>query len=188
MASEKLKEEINATVKKNKVVIFSKSWCPFCSEAAMIFQSMGVVDLKVVEADHRSDENDFMSALKEVTGQKAVPQVFINGELLKGSKNDGYDDTVENKESGALKEMLVNINALDQEAAAPDSSYDFDLFVIGGGSGGCAAALEAARKEGKRIAVCDFVKPSPAGTTWGVGETCVNVGCIPKKLMHIAAD
>lgn len=28
------------------------------------------------------------------------------------------------------------------------------------------------------------MKPSPAGTKWGLGGTCVNVGCIPKKLMH----
>jgi thioredoxin reductase (NADPH) len=35
--------------------------------------------------------------------------------------------------------------------------------------------------------VCDFVKPTPLGTTWGLGGTCVNVGCIPKKLMHQAA-
>lgn len=33
----------------------------------------------------------------------------------------------------------------------------------------------------------DFVKPSPQGTKWGLGGTCVNVGCIPKKLMHQAA-
>lgn len=37
------------------------------------------------------------------------------------------------------------------------------------------------------MAVCDFVVPSPVGTTWGLGGTCVNVGCIPKKLMHQAA-
>jgi thioredoxin reductase (NADPH) len=36
------------------------------------------------------------------------------------------------------------------------------------------------------VACLDFVKPSPAGTTWGLGGTCVNVGCIPKKLMHQA--
>lgn len=36
--------------------------------------------------------------------------------------------------------------------------------------------------------VClDFVKPSTMGTVWGLGGTCVNVGCIPKKLMHQAA-
>ena len=33
----------------------------------------------------------------------------------------------------------------------------------------------------------DFVTPSPQGTKWGLGGTCVNVGCIPKKLMHQAA-
>jgi len=66
------------------------------------------------------------------------------------------------------------------------TEYDYDLFVIGGGSGGLAAA-KAAGDLGVKVAVADFVKPSPAGTTWGLGGTCVNVGCIPKKLMHIGA-
>jgi thioredoxin reductase (NADPH) len=35
--------------------------------------------------------------------------------------------------------------------------------------------------------LADFVKPSPIGTKWGLGGTCVNVGCIPKKLMHYAS-
>lgn len=60
------------------------------------------------------------------------------------------------------------------------------MFVIGGGSGGLAAAKEAA-SFGARVAVADFVKPSPIGSKWGLGGTCVNVGCIPKKLMHFAA-
>ena len=58
--------------------------------------------------------------------------------------------------------------------------------VIGGGSGGLAASKQAA-KLGKKVAVCDFVKPSPVGTTWGLGGTCVNVGCVPKKVMWAAA-
>mmetsp|Transcript_94668 Transcript_94668/g.203226 ORF Transcript_94668/g.203226 Transcript_94668/m.203226 type:complete len:485 (-) Transcript_94668:210-1664(-) len=66
------------------------------------------------------------------------------------------------------------------------AAYDYDLFVIGGGSGGLAAA-KAAADLGAKVAVADFVKPSPAGTTWGLGGTCVNVGCIPKKLMHISS-
>lgn len=37
------------------------------------------------------------------------------------------------------------------------------------------------------MAVADFVKPTPLGTKWGLGGTCVNVGCIPKKMMHYAA-
>lgn len=59
------------------------------------------------------------------------------------------------------------------------------MFVIGGGSGGISAARWAATL-GKKVALADFVKPSPIGTTWGLGGTCVNVGCIPKKLMHYA--
>jgi len=66
-------------------------------------------------------------------------------------------------------------------------SFDYDMIVIGGGSGGLAAAKEAASL-GARVAVCDFVSPTPHGTEWGLGGTCVNVGCIPKKLMHRAAQ
>ena len=65
-------------------------------------------------------------------------------------------------------------------------NYDYDLLILGGGSGGLAASKEAAAL-GAKVAVLDYVKPSPAGSKWGLGGTCVNVGCIPKKLMHNAA-
>ena len=47
-----------------------------------------------------------------------------------------------------------------------DHSYDFDFVVIGGGSGGLAAS-KAAASYGKKVALFDFVNPSPRGTTWG---------------------
>lgn len=37
------------------------------------------------------------------------------------------------------------------------------------------------------MVILDYVLPSPRGVVWGLGGTCVNVGCIPKKLMHQAA-
>ena len=40
---------------------------------------------------------------------------------------------------------------------------------------------------GARVAVFDYVQPTPIGTKWGIGGTCVNVGCIPKKMMHQAS-
>lgn len=67
-----------------------------------------------------------------------------------------------------------------------EQEFNYDLLVIGGGSGGISTARRASAL-GKRVALCDFVKPSPKGTKWSVGGTCVNVGCIPKKLMHYSA-
>lgn len=67
-----------------------------------------------------------------------------------------------------------------------NGEYEYDLVVLGGGSGGLAAAKEAVTY-GAKVAVLDWVEPSPHGTKWGLGGTCVNVGCIPKKLMHQAA-
>lgn len=67
-----------------------------------------------------------------------------------------------------------------------DSAKEYDLVVIGGGTGGITAASEA-RAAGMSVALFDYVSPSPQGSQWGLGGTCVNVGCIPKKLMHIAA-
>lgn len=58
--------------------------------------------------------------------------------------------------------------------------------MIGGGSGGLAAAKEASKCGAKTI-LFDFVEPTIHGTKWGLGGTCVNVGCIPKKLMHRSA-
>jgi glutathione reductase (NADPH) len=58
------------------------------------------------------------------------------------------------------------------------TSNRFDLVVIGGGSGGLAAAFRAAT-HGARVALCE------PGL---LGGTCVNVGCVPKKAMWLAAD
>jgi thioredoxin reductase (NADPH) len=64
--------------------------------------------------------------------------------------------------------------------------FDYDMLVIGGGSGGLACAKEA-KEFGANVCLLDYVKPSPHGITWGIGGTCVNVGCIPKKLFHTSA-
>lgn len=56
-------------------------------------------------------------------------------------------------------------------------NFDFDLFVIGGGSGGVRAARMAAQR-GARVALAEVAE---------LGGTCVNVGCIPKKLYSYAA-
>ncbi|HSM69618.1 MAG TPA: FAD-dependent oxidoreductase, partial [Xanthomonadales bacterium] len=57
------------------------------------------------------------------------------------------------------------------------SQYDFDLFVIGAGSGGVRAARIAA-SHGASVGICEYSR---------VGGTCVIRGCVPKKLLSYAA-
>ncbi len=56
-------------------------------------------------------------------------------------------------------------------------NFDYDLFVVGGGSGGVRAARMSAQR-GARVALAEVAD---------MGGTCVNVGCIPKKLYSYAA-
>ena len=70
-----------------------------------------------------------------------------------------------------------------REAPPDGPPTEYDLIVIGGGSGGIATAKEAAAL-GAKVCILDYVDASPAGTRYALGGTCVNVGCIPKKLMH----
>ncbi|XP_074462822.1 thioredoxin reductase 2, mitochondrial isoform X2 [Larus michahellis] len=84
------------------------------------------------------------------------------------------------------RERLLGASGLCRTVRALSGKNEYDLLVIGGGSGGLACAKEAAQF-GRKVAVLDYVEPSPQGTKWGLGGTCVNVGCIPKKLMHQAA-
>lgn len=81
----------------------------------------------------------------------------------------GYTATVEEPQPAELQEVQP-----DSSSAIPD----FDLLVIGGGSGGYAAAI-AASDLGKRVGMIN------AGT---IGGTCVNVGCVPSKTLIRAAE
>jgi len=58
------------------------------------------------------------------------------------------------------------------------TSFDYDLFVIGGGSGGVRAARIASSDHGAKVAMAEEFR---------MGGTCVIRGCVPKKLMVFAA-
>lgn len=155
-------------IEKNDVMVFSKTTCPFCIKLKKAFNEKRI-DYFSVELNTLGDDGPkIQEELAKLTGQKTVPNVFVRGKHIGGS-----DTTLDLLKEGKL-------------FTTGNDSKDYDLVVIGGGSGGLSCAKEAA-KLGWNVACCDFVKPSPIGTTWGLGGTCVNVGCIPKKLMHQAS-
>lgn len=58
-------------------------------------------------------------------------------------------------------------------------TFDYDLFVIGGGSGGVRAARIAAAEGGAKVGLAEESR---------MGGTCVIRGCVPKKLMVFASE
>ncbi|CAM9147789.1 unnamed protein product [Chrysoparadoxa australica] len=79
---------------------------------------------------------------------------------------------------GGLAERILR-GRRSMAHSAEDKPVHFDLFVIGGGSGGIATARRAAGY-GCKVGLAET---SPA-----LGGTCVNVGCVPKKVMFNAAS
>lgn len=66
-----------------------------------------------------------------------------------------------------------------------EGAYDYDLFTIGGGSGGVRGSRWAASQYGAKVAVAElpFALVSTKESKGGLGGTCVIRGCVPKKLL-----
>lgn len=91
-----------AEIANNKVVVFSKSFCPFCKKTKSLLNEKGV-DFALYELNEMDNGGDIQDALLEISGQKTVPNVFINGVHLGGNS-----ETQEANASGKLDEMLAS--------------------------------------------------------------------------------
>ncbi|KAA8535699.1 hypothetical protein F0562_030702 [Nyssa sinensis] len=91
---------VKKTISSHSIVIFSKSYCPYCKRAKTVFKELNQLP-HVVELDERDDGWNIQDALSAVVGRRTVPQVFINGKHIGGS-----DDTLEAYESGELAKLL----------------------------------------------------------------------------------
>ncbi|MQM13424.1 hypothetical protein Taro_046352 [Colocasia esculenta] len=78
------------------------------------------------------------------------------------------------------RKMLIDGDASHAES---DQQYDYDLFVIGAGSGGVRASRTSAGY-GAKVAICELpFHPISSEVIGGVGGTCVIRGCVPKKIL-----
>jgi len=87
----------------------------------------------------------------------------------------------------AVTKTAQEVLALPLPKKLPDGA--FDLIVIGGGSGGSAVARRSAGYGAKVCIIERGYKIDDKGVRHGagIGGTCVNVGCVPKKIMYMAA-
>jgi len=95
---------VKNTIKKHKLVIFSKTYCQYSKLAKKILSLYNVKSIKIVELDKLSGYKmaSVQNDLKKITKQSTVPQVFLNGKYLGNCEN-----IVNFEINGHLKNLLT---------------------------------------------------------------------------------
>ncbi|XP_052792624.1 uncharacterized protein LOC128226685 [Mya arenaria] len=96
-------EKIQAKINGKKVMVFSKSYCPYCTKAkkALGKYNLSPDDYEVWEIENEPDCEAIQKELGKITGGSSVPRVFINGKFIGGG-----DETAAADRNGKLKTML----------------------------------------------------------------------------------
>ncbi|CAB9511939.1 Glutaredoxin-2, mitochondrial [Seminavis robusta] len=100
--SSDVKGFINQEIANNQVVIFSKTYCGYCRATKQLFSSLGNVQVAVHELDTMPNGSAIQNELVSMTGQRSVPNVFVNKQHLGGN-----DDTQAAHRNGNLAKMLA---------------------------------------------------------------------------------
>ncbi|KAL7452863.1 hypothetical protein ACHAWC_004579 [Mediolabrus comicus] len=93
-------EHIESLIDTQEVVIFSKSYCPYCKATKALFAEMNIRPV-VIELDELDNGSFIQEILSQMTGQETVPNVFVKKQHVGGN-----DDTHELAESGQLHKLL----------------------------------------------------------------------------------
>lgn len=101
MVSDTVKKSVDKLIESNKVMVFSKTYCPYCTMAKDVFKEIGE-KFGLVELDEVEDGSSMQAYLAELTGARTVPRVFIRGECIGGGS-----ETKSLYKSGKLKTMLA---------------------------------------------------------------------------------
>jgi glutaredoxin 3 len=99
------KEYVQKKITTHKVVVFSKTYCPYCIKAKKALGTILKPDqMEVIELDQISGSPtciQIQDALNEATGGRSVPRVFIGGNFIGGG-----DDTAAKQANGELAQLL----------------------------------------------------------------------------------
>ncbi|CAK9203877.1 unnamed protein product [Sphagnum jensenii] len=99
----------NTLIQQNPLVVFSKSYCPYCRKVKELLKSLGA-NAKLIEIDEEKDGAELQAALAEISGQRTVPNVFIAGQHI-----GGCDATVAANNKGTLVPLLKNAGVLQEK-------------------------------------------------------------------------
>ena len=100
MQSTDFEQQVKELIADNKVMCFSKSYCPFAGQTKGLLSSGGIA-AKIIEMDVMPDGDKYHAALKKICGRGTVPQTYVAGKLVGGN-----DDLQASAKNGKLAGML----------------------------------------------------------------------------------
>lgn len=106
--SAEVKSFVEQAIASNAVVVFSKTYCPYCAKAKKALADAGAKDVKVFELNAMGSQGAAIQQyIAEKTGRTTVPSVFIDGNPIGGG-----NETAALHLSGKLTPLLVQAGAV----------------------------------------------------------------------------
>ncbi|KAK0720256.1 putative glutaredoxin [Lasiosphaeris hirsuta] len=102
--------KVQQLIDDNAVVVFSKSYCPYCNNSKRLLDSF---DAKYAsyELNQESDGAALQEALLKITGQRTVPNIFIGKKHIGG--NSDFEAVVKSGKDGKkIEELLREAGAI----------------------------------------------------------------------------
>ncbi|KAI8087996.1 thioredoxin-like protein [Gilbertella persicaria] len=103
-----LLEEIKGLIEQHRLIVFSKTYCPYSRKAKQLLNTYDLKEpLTVIEVDLRDDDYQVKMVLKQISGRDTFPNIFLNNHTLGGS-----DDLEILHETGQLTALLIQNHLL----------------------------------------------------------------------------
>ncbi|KAJ5408534.1 glutaredoxin [Penicillium cosmopolitanum] len=80
------KTKAQKLIDENAVVVFSKSYCPYCTSSKSLLSSFDA-NFTLVELDQIDDGSAIQDALQEISGQRTVPNIWIKQNHIGGNSD-----------------------------------------------------------------------------------------------------
>ncbi|GMF21700.1 unnamed protein product [Phytophthora lilii] len=107
------KEIVQAQIAASPVVVYSKSYCPYCAKTKTLLTQLGA-KYEVIELDQIAGGSEQQDALEQITGQSTVPNVFVGGKSIGGNS-----DVQKLHKAGNLEPLLEQNGALCSSCSIP---------------------------------------------------------------------
>jgi len=104
-----VKDQMNQKIAEKPVFVISKSYCPFCVKAKQVLKKYNIPadKIEIIDIENDPNCNEIQDYMKQLTGGRSVPRVFIGGKCIGGG-----DETAAADKNGKLRGILESAGAL----------------------------------------------------------------------------